>query len=51
MRVKQLRGKEISLLKVIRGGNIEESVTWELESKMREAYPFLFSGKFQGRNF
>ncbi|XP_020218726.1 uncharacterized protein LOC109801957 [Cajanus cajan] len=45
-RVKQLRGKEISLVKVVWGGNIEESATWELESKMREAYPFLFAGKF-----
>nr|KYP33821.1 Retrotransposable element Tf2 [Cajanus cajan] len=50
-RVKQLRGKEIPLVKVVWGGNIEESATWELESKMREAYPFLFSGKFRGRNF
>nr|KYP33716.1 Transposon Ty3-G Gag-Pol polyprotein [Cajanus cajan] len=51
MRVKQLRGKEISLVKVIWGGNIVESATWELESKMRKAYPFLFAGKFRGRNF
>nr|KYP53511.1 Transposon Ty3-G Gag-Pol polyprotein [Cajanus cajan] len=50
-RVKQLRGKEIPLVKVVWGGNIEESATWELESKMREAHPFLFSGKFRGRNF
>nr|KYP42680.1 Retrotransposable element Tf2 [Cajanus cajan] len=50
-RVKQLIGKEISLVKVVWGGNFEESATWELESKMREAYPFLFSSKFRGRNF
>nr|KYP33905.1 Retrotransposable element Tf2 [Cajanus cajan] len=50
-RVKQLKGKEIPLVKVIWEGNIEESATWELESKMRGAYPFLSSGKFRGRNF
>ncbi|XP_020205744.1 uncharacterized protein LOC109790909 [Cajanus cajan] len=36
-RVKQLRGKEIHVVKVVWGGNFEESATWELESKMREA--------------
>uniref|UniRef100_A0A151UHD6 Tf2-1-like SH3-like domain-containing protein n=2 Tax=Cajanus cajan TaxID=3821 RepID=A0A151UHD6_CAJCA len=50
-RVKQLRGKQIPLVKVVWGGNFEESATWELERKTREAYPFLFSGKFRGRNF
>ncbi|XP_020236969.1 uncharacterized protein LOC109816383 [Cajanus cajan] len=34
-RVKQLRGKEIPLVKIVWGGNFEESATWELESKMR----------------
>uniref|UniRef100_A0A151UHR4 Uncharacterized protein n=1 Tax=Cajanus cajan TaxID=3821 RepID=A0A151UHR4_CAJCA len=50
-RVKQLRGKEIPLVKVILGGNIKENATWELESKMRGTYPYLFSGKFWGQNF
>nr|KYP31338.1 Retrotransposable element Tf2 [Cajanus cajan] len=46
-RVKQLRGKEIPLVKVVWGGNVEESATWELESQMQETYPFLFaSGNF-----
>nr|KYP43271.1 Retrotransposable element Tf2 [Cajanus cajan] len=51
MRVKQMRGKEISLVKVVWAGNIQESATWELESKMQEAYLFLFAGKFRGQNF
>ncbi|KAL2319485.1 hypothetical protein Fmac_028454 [Flemingia macrophylla] len=47
-RVKRLRGKDIPLVKVVWGGNREESATWELESKMREAYPMLFtSGNFE----
>ena len=46
-RTKHLRGKEISLVKVISGGASGEDVTWELESQMWEAYPALFeSGKF-----
>ncbi|RDX97527.1 hypothetical protein CR513_19693, partial [Mucuna pruriens] len=40
--VKQLRGKEIPLVKVIWGGATPESATWELEEKMRESYPDLF---------
>ena len=50
-RVKQLRGKEIPLVKVIWGGASNEDATWELESRMRDSYPSLFdSGKFRGRN-
>ena len=45
--VKQLRGKEIVLVKVILSGPAGGSITWELESKMKESYPELFpSGKF-----
>jgi len=40
--VKRLRGKEISLVKVVWGGATGESLTWELESKMLESYPELF---------
>ena len=48
-RTKQLRGKEISLVKVIWGGASGEDATWELESQMRETNPSLFqSTKFQG---
>ncbi|XP_058769121.1 uncharacterized protein LOC131642991 [Vicia villosa] len=39
---KTLRGKEIALLKVVWSGATGESMTWELESKMRESYPELF---------
>ncbi|XP_050876147.1 uncharacterized protein LOC127079822 [Lathyrus oleraceus] len=40
--IKQLRGKEIALMKVYRGGPARGSLTWELESRMRESYPGLF---------
>ena len=40
--VKQLRGKEIALVKVVWGGPIDGNVTWELESQMRDSYPELF---------
>ncbi|XP_039688643.1 uncharacterized protein, partial [Medicago truncatula] len=38
-KVKSLRGKEIPLVRVVWGGATGESLTWELESKMRESYP------------
>ncbi|XP_027358806.1 uncharacterized protein LOC113867606 [Abrus precatorius] len=41
-RVKQLMGKEISLVKMIWSTNDEGDATWELEDQMREAYPHLF---------
>ena len=51
-RTKHLKGKEISLLKVILGGALGEDTMWELESQMREAYPALFQPrKFRGRKF
>ena len=37
--VKTLRGKEINLVKVVWFGATGESLTWELEDKMRESYP------------
>ena len=40
-RMKQLRGKEISLVKV-QWGPDEGDATWELEDRMRELYPSLF---------
>ena len=40
-RMKQLRGKEIALVKVQWGAN-EGDATWELEDKMRELYLDLF---------
>ena len=50
--VKQLRGKEIPLVKVVWGSASGEDATWELEGQMRDAYPTLFdTGKFRGRNF
>ena len=49
---KHLRGKKISLVKVILGGASGEDAMWELQIQMREAYPALFeSGKFWGQNF
>ena len=45
--MKTLRGKEIALVKVVWLGATGESMTWELESKMRDSYPELFEpGKF-----
>ena len=41
-KVKQLRGKEIPLVRVVWGGMTDESLTWEPESKMQESYPELF---------
>ena len=50
--VKQLRGKDIALVKVLWGGPAGESLTWEREDWMRESYPTLFSsGNFRGRKF
>ena len=40
--MKILRGKEIALVKVVWLGAAGESMTWELESKMRDSYPELF---------
>ena len=42
-KVKKLRGKEIPLVRAVWGGVTGESLTWELESKMRESYPELFA--------
>jgi len=42
-KVKQLRGKEITLVKVVWSGVTSESLTWELESKMQESYLELFA--------
>jgi len=41
--VKNLRGKEIPLGKVVWGGATGESLVWELERKMLESYPELFA--------
>ncbi|XP_050888637.1 uncharacterized protein LOC127093776 [Lathyrus oleraceus] len=37
--LKQLRGKEIALVKVVWGGLAGGSMTWEREEWMRESYP------------
>src|ERR1044072_8817699 len=41
-KLKQLRGKEIALVKVSWGGPADGNVTWELESQMKDSYPELF---------
>ncbi|CAJ2642349.1 unnamed protein product [Trifolium pratense] len=46
--VKRLRNKEIASVKVVWGGPAGENATWELESKMRDFYPDLFLGNFEG---
>ena len=40
--IKTLRGKDIALVKVVWLGAAGESMTWELESKMRDSYSELF---------
>ena len=40
--VKVLRRREISLVKVLWQYHGVEEATWELESEMREKYPFFF---------
>ena len=40
--IKNLRGKEIVLVKVVWLGATGESMTWELENKMRDSYSELF---------
>jgi len=42
-RIKQLRGKDIPLVKVLWSQQDESDATWELESNMREMYPYLFT--------
>jgi hypothetical protein len=41
--VKRLRNKDITIVKVIWGGPVSEHATWELESRIKELYPELFS--------
>ncbi|KAA3483008.1 retrotransposon protein [Gossypium australe] len=49
--VKQLRNKDIALLKVLWQRHGVEEATWEPEEAMREQYPNLFTGKiFEGEN-
>ncbi|KAA3461601.1 reverse transcriptase [Gossypium australe] len=43
--VKQLRNKNIALVKVLWQKHCVEEATWELEESMREQYPNLFIGK------
>ncbi|XP_058773620.1 uncharacterized protein LOC131647812 [Vicia villosa] len=42
LEVKQFRGKEIALMKVVWGGPSGESMTWEREDQLKESYPVLF---------
>jgi len=50
--IKQLRGKAISMVKVLWDARVGDS-TWELEENIRENYPHLFPGKpiFEDENF
>ncbi|XP_073221468.1 uncharacterized protein [Cicer arietinum] len=41
-KTKELRGKTISLVKVVWGGATGESATWEVESQVCDSYPELF---------
>ena len=46
--VKQLRNKEIALVKVLWQRHGMEEATWETEEAMRKQYPNLFTGKIFG---
>ncbi|KAJ9183267.1 hypothetical protein P3X46_007146, partial [Hevea brasiliensis] len=49
--VKELRNKQIPLVKVLWRHHNTEEATWESEETMGQQFPQLFaSGKFQGRN-
>nr|XP_027186178.1 uncharacterized protein LOC113784237 [Cicer arietinum] len=45
-KTKELRGKTISLVKVVWGGATGESATWEVESQVHDSYPELFLSDF-----
>lgn len=46
--MKQLKDTNITLVKVVWGGPSRGSMTWELESRMKESYPNLyFLGNFR----
>ena len=40
--VRQLRTKEIPMVKVLWSNHTVEDCTWEMEAVMRESYPYLF---------
>ena len=40
--VRKLRSKEIPLVKVAWNNHSQEEATWEVETDMRQRYPFLF---------
>ena len=40
--VRQLRTKEIPMVKVFWSNHTVEDCTWEIEAVMRESYPYLF---------
>ena len=52
-KVKELRNKQISLVKILWKNHGIEETTWEMEEEMQKKYPELFnnlSEKFRGRN-
>ena len=40
--IRQLRTKEIPMVKVLRSNHTSEDCMWETEALMRETYPYLF---------
>ena len=51
--VKQLRNKDIPMVKVLWKHHSQGEATWEIEARMREKYPQLFGGsgmEFWGQN-
>ena len=43
VKIKQLRNKAITLVKVLWKGLTPEEATWEIESELRQKYPHLFN--------
>ena len=53
-KVKELRNKQIPLVKILWKNHGVEEATWEVEEEMQKKYPDLFTNhgkKFRGRNF
>lgn len=42
--VKELRNKQVLLVKLLRRHHGSEEATWEIEDSMRSQYPSLFAG-------
>ena len=44
--MKQLRNKVIPMVKVLQRSDLVEEMTWEMETFMRNHYPYLFEVQY-----